>query len=106
METLSTHSATGVTAQPGEKSRLQAAALTCAMKKGAFIVVLERNWIVAFMAMALPGVADKICQTPGITRLRLCQQQRQRQMKIITGSSKVVQGTGETQIDSWSTVLL
>eukprot|EP01045_Picozoa_sp_COSAG04_P017078 COSAG04_NODE_1484_length_6561_cov_1.862272_9_plen_82_part_00 len=58
VETLSTHSATGVTAQPGEKSRLQAAALTCAMKKGAFIVVLERNWIVAFMAMALPGVAD------------------------------------------------
>ena len=49
------------------------------------------------------GLQNRSVQTPCSTRLCLCQQQRQRQMKIITGSSKVVQGTGETQI---ATVLL
>ena len=55
---------------------------------------------------AIPGVAQLICQTLAafiVLAIRLCQWQRQRQMKIITGSPKVVQGAGETQT---TTVLL
>ena len=48
---------------------------------------------------AIPGVAQLICQTlAAFIAVRLCQWQRQRQMKIITGSPKVVQAKGQTQI--------
>ena len=43
------------------------------------------------------GLQNRSVQTPCSARLRLCEQQRQRQRKVITGLSKLVQGTGDTQ---------
>ena len=48
-----------------------------------------------------PGVAHLVFQSPcehSIPFVSTCQQQRQRQLEIITCPSKVVQGTGQTQI--------